>query len=519
MRGHRSIPGPLAPAVLALVLAVLVAGCIGVGDDEASDGGDAVSQAAPDPAPAPEDGDASDGNTAGSAGATGQDLAPNDTNRTPTTLPSNVTLENATLVEQTNSSVTFVRRGTIPREPVVSELPDGDTVADPQISTLEVPPDRWLKLEITVTWNRSSDHVVPEVRHEGVEWCRNFGFADPAEGAERTSSTTEATCTVRPEPRSDWERWSIRPRYDDDFNQFSLRETGYGLTVEVTAQRGPWSDVESSDPGGGWSPIEEAAIRPGAKMGPSGCTANFVFRSPDNASLYVGTANHCFADNGVGTTLPVAGIPDAGRIAYCSWGAMPEHSSLGCSFPLEDDWRRYHNDFMLVEIRPDLRHQVHPAVRHWGGPTGLAGNLSDGDRVLAYGNSALRDASSGTVPGPGDPMRGHVTGQTDRWVTFADLAPGGIPGDSGGPALDGSGRAIGHFQDITCPFARNADGTSPGSHGAATNSFATLAPALEALHSRTDLDAQLVTWPLVQEPAFPPSPSDPGPEPAGCAGG
>lgn len=440
-------------------------------------------------------------------------------------LPANITLENATLVERTSRKATFVFHGNgSAREPNLEDGPAGELAQNPPQATLTVPPDRWLKLEVTLTWPLAADHVVPEIRYRGIEWCHNLGDPGTASYRRQLSETTSTSCTVRPDPRTGWENWTLQPNWEYDVDSLAdpFRKSAFEMTLELTAMEGPWADLEPTPTPEGWPARQDAPIRPGAKIGRGDCTANFVFRSPDNASLYVGTANHCFDEHGHGTMLTVGGVRDAGRIAYCSWGAMPEHEGPGCRFPGNHEAgegpREYHNDLVLVEIRPDLRDEVHPALGYWGGPTGLAGNVSEGDRVLGFGNSFMRDANEPAAPDRSDPVRGYVSGRTDTWVTGTTQVQPGVPGDSGSPVLLGSGAALGLVQTLGVACPGTGSGSMPARNALASNGVSNMAPMLEALRNRTDLEVELVTWPLLREPAFPASPADPSPGPISCEG-
>ena len=265
----------------------------------------------------------------------------------------------------------------------------------------------------------------------------------------------------------------------------------------------PGADSTAAEPAGApadpaWPDLEDAALRPGDKLLPQdvelappafslrSCTVNFVFASPDNRSLYVGTASHCVSGMKVGDPLRVSGVADA-VLAYCSWGAM--EGSATCADKIGDDKvtldRAFPNDFALFRIDDADRAKVHPAVRHWGGPTGLAGPPAARASVLTYGNSAARDAGQRGVEAQ-DAREGYVTG-SDAWWTDVVLLGPSVPGDSGSPVLLADGRALGVVKTLD--------------YG--TNGVMNLDAALAFLHGATGLRVELRTWPLLAPPALP----------------
>lgn len=132
-----------------------------------------------------------------------------------------------------------------------------------------------------------------------------------------------------------------------------------------------------------WPPIEQALLRPGDKLFPydigtddgltvQTCTVNFVFVSEDNSSVYVGTAAHCLTGFAVGDEILLSGKVLA-TVAYCSWGTIDESNECtdkATGGVLTDpDAEGFANDFALLRIADDQKTEVHPALRHWGGPT------------------------------------------------------------------------------------------------------------------------------------------------------
>lgn len=197
------------------------------------------------------------------------------------------------------------------------------------------------------------------------------------------------------------------------------------------------------------APIVNTPIQPGAPLGwgtPANCTQGFIFR--DAAGKWYGsTAAHCVVLNEF-VINNLAG-DWFGQVVY------------------EDEA----NDFALFRIFDTKLALVNPAVRHWGGPTGIAtaGNVLPNDRV----------AVSGYPHGFGDgypvnePKQNFAQG---RLGVAQEMADGKIyfnapvqPGDSGSPLLlHKNGLALGLTRALklhsnafitTAPLATN-DGPS-----------------------------------------------------------
>lgn len=199
-----------------------------------------------------------------------------------------------------------------------------------------------------------------------------------------------------------------------------------------------------------WPLPAAATIRPGASIEGGSCTANFVFTSLDNSTVYLGTAAHCFSDDGatqtdgclaavqeLGAKRDIQGASKSATLVYSSWSAMQARNEGG------DVCRN--NDFALLRLEPEDAGKVSPALRQFGGPTGLASARDVGmsDKVLSYGNSGTRPEDSLLSP-----REGFVTlpaGGCDARVVFPNAA---IPGDSGSPVILGDGRAMGVFVSI-----------------------------------------------------------------------
>lgn len=230
-----------------------------------------------------------------------------------------------------------------------------------------------------------------------------------------------------------------------------------------------------------WPSIGRADIRPGVvlEMGGSQCTAAFVFSSPDNGTLYVATASHCVGGFDLGDPVSVGGHSGAGVVAYCSW----MHTEGADRCPSGDGFVIHPNDFALIRIRDQYRRWVHPAMLHFGGPTGVVHGAGFGDRVLTYGNSGLRPGD------PADPREGIVWSRSG-WTTTTYFAPPSIPGDSGSPSIATDGQAVGVLS-----------GLAPLPPGA--NTWVNLDDAVGYAEDHSDLEVELETWPMLRASLLP----------------
>ncbi len=236
-----------------------------------------------------------------------------------------------------------------------------------------------------------------------------------------------------------------------------------------------------------WPALADATVRPGVQVVSSGgqCTSNFLFQSPDNSTLYLGLAAHCFGTGEatdtdgceagslpLGSQAEVEGASQRAVLVYSSWVSMAEVGEGDAAVCRA-------NDFALVQLDAADRALAHPAMLHFGGPTELAtGGAATGSHVLTYGNTNLR-------PGPTqlDEREGYVIDtQNDGWThTIYTFGPG-LPGDSGSGVLTDDGRALGIL--VTLGLA-----PLPGSNGV-TN----LEKALSYANSTAGLQVELATW-------------------------
>lgn len=243
-----------------------------------------------------------------------------------------------------------------------------------------------------------------------------------------------------------------------------------------------------------WALPEAAAIRPGASIDDGGCTANFIFTSLDNATVYIGTAAHCYSTSGntetdgcladlkpLGTRSKVQGASEQAVLVYSSWSAMQAAGTSGAACN--------NNDFALLQLNATDAAKVNPAMQGFGGPTGMAtlADLATFGKVLSYGNSGSRPEDSMLSP-----REGYITlpaGGCDSRVVFPNAA---IPGDSGSPVILGNGLAFGDFVSIElAPL--------PG------QGHVCLLGELLAHAASAGVHVQLATWPLL-DPGILPGP-------------
>lgn len=237
-----------------------------------------------------------------------------------------------------------------------------------------------------------------------------------------------------------------------------------------------------------WPDAEEASIRPGAQISAGGqCTSNFLFRTPDNATLMLGVAAHCVADapsvgaNGCadevdpmapGAGVDIEGASQPGELVYSSWYTMHQAN-------VTEDAICRNNDFALVAIDPADRTDVHPAVRSFGGPTELAAGdaVAVGDSVQWYGNTGATPSGEATSRHEGTVV------SSSPWRFQAYSSAPGLPGDSGSGVMLEDGSAAGLLVTLNTFY--------PGA-----NSMTKLDPALSFAEDH-GVDVELVTWRLL----------------------
>lgn len=178
-----------------------------------------------------------------------------------------------------------------------------------------------------------------------------------------------------------------------------------------------------------WADADEALVAPGLQGTVYGdgfgvsYTFGFLLATPDNATMYAATVAHAL-HLGEGNDIPLGaeamvGDTVVGTFVYDGWAQQ------------SDD---FGSDFALIELNDAGRRLAHPAVRGWGGPTGIA----DADaqvplyRLLTFGATT------------GGPNTGRVVDEDDGFA-LARFDNAVQPGDSGSPVLSWDGRALGHI--------------------------------------------------------------------------
>lgn len=255
---------------------------------------------------------------------------------------------------------------------------------------------------------------------------------------------------------------------------------------------------------GPWAKLDKATLRPGVQVytpiggGQAECTSNFLFRTPDNATLFLGVAAHCFGETPdtivpVGTFVQVGSVGRAGTIYYNGWAK----GIVGG------------NDFGLVKLSNSVivRARVNPTVFSWGGPTGILdqATVQPGTQVITYGHSLQRPPND-----PTNQREGHIYQITNDHQAMVMTNYPGIHGDSGSGLMDTQGRALGVLstklgQQSVDPWKEKDEPT--------VNYYVDLAENL-ALAQRSDPTLQgleIVTAPLLAKPDLPVS--LPGPVP------
>lgn len=214
------------------------------------------------------------------------------------------------------------------------------------------------------------------------------------------------------------------------------------LTAGGLGVASPAASAESTP----WAPAATATVHPGVQVFTAigQCTANFVFFQGDER--YLGMAAHCAGQGAatdldgcsvgnlpVGTPVEIDGASRPGALAYSSWSAMQaagEEDPFTCRF----------NDFALVRIDPADHGRINPSIPHWGGPTAVRHEPHGAlEPVYSLGNSGLRQGIELLQPKVGFSLGSAGGG----WTRIVYNVLPGIPGDSGGPALDAEGRATG----------------------------------------------------------------------------
>ncbi len=242
------------------------------------------------------------------------------------------------------------------------------------------------------------------------------------------------------------------------------RRLGALVAGALVAAALPWPAAASAAAAPAFGDLT-APIRPGISTETAGgrCTANFVF-TDDRGRVYLGQSGHCsrlpdenasfdttaceFGTQApLGTRVPLGETGISGRLVYSSWRTMPAVGEQ------DADTCRY-NDFALIQVPASAVAEVNPTVPLFGGPTGLnTDGIREGDLLTGWGASPLRQGVRPIEPKQTFGVGTHASGR----VHFVYSLTPGVPGDSGGPYLDPSGRAVGSLSEITLdPPAGNA---------------------------------------------------------------
>ncbi|MBW3582911.1 MAG: serine protease [Euryarchaeota archaeon] len=251
-----------------------------------------------------------------------------------------------------------------------------------------------------------------------------------------------------------------------------------------------------------WVPIGDAVVRPGVRhvTGSGQCTTNFLYWNKVNETLYIGTAAHCVDGAKGDESTTVYGHDERPafktRVAYSSWDAI--------GFVPKGDNDAHPHDFALLEVPREHWGLVHPATLHYGGPTALADMdaLRAGQRVIVYGNSGLRlgieetNREEGVLRGVYDAKHDD---HPDKWrLVSAQIAPLGVPGDSGSGLMTKDGKAIGAASTLSIGYNVFDPVTTSGA-------WLAYSPIPDAVgHLNADgWDLELVTWDLISSGRLP----------------
>ncbi len=171
-------------------------------------------------------------------------------------------------------------------------------------------------------------------------------------------------------------------------------------------------------------------IQPGVMVNDN-CTLNFVYDGVGvNAGrVFIGVAAHCV--EAIGQSASTDAHPDFGEVAYIG-------DAAGTT-----------SDFAFFEVYPALHASVSPEVKgHPGKPVGstVFGETMLGDEVRFSGHGLVFAETQQTQEG----RFGVLAADTaEEWWAYGPV----LFGDSGGPVLHESGKALGIVTEITTSFA------------------------------------------------------------------
>lgn len=224
-------------------------------------------------------------------------------------------------------------------------------------------------------------------------------------------------------------------------------------------------------------------VRPGSIVESDGgvCTLNFMF-TDDAGNRYMGTAGHCIL-----ATSPV-GSQDNGEVSFAPGDGPEARDSEGNRigdyvYAIQQDPK----DFALILLDDDV--EASPQVCSFGGPTGVNDSqpsLLDPTVLSNYGNplGLGTGITAKSFVALGMPNDDHV---------FATGLV--LPGDSGGPVVDGQGRAVGVVVSTGLHLSDNLlslEGLDVGLVG-----ITRLTPQLERAEAVLGTDLDLVTAPTL----------------------
>lgn len=183
----------------------------------------------------------------------------------------------------------------------------------------------------------------------------------------------------------------------------------------------------------GWAPLEAAKIRPGAMIHTQtgDCPSNFLFRHPDNTSLFIGTTAYCVRALPIGALASVGSNDTIAVLIYSSFQTMGEIHET------DSDALNY-NDFAVFRVDDGDRKWANPTMEHYGGPVAPAdfASISAGERVRSYAN--LSDG----LPEALHAREGVVAAQAGSWAYLVYGEPT-LPGQMGAGVTTPDGKAVG----------------------------------------------------------------------------